>query len=934
MTKKENTNEEDSSENEDSILEISEQQEQEDKNRADSDSEHSEAEAEEEKKEEEETPKKRGRGRPRKEKTEKDKKKEVDPNTPKRGRGRPRKYVDGKKDEKPTPTGPKRGRGRPRKRPLEEVSDSEVTESQKEKEILNSDGTPKRGRGRPRKVQKLNSDSKISEDIKKPSPKAKKPIKKITRSSAGRPAVGNKKKSLSRSAKSKFPQLKRSLIKMSHSDTENEEEENHFEEENEDDEVDTVDLSDSEEEFNLFDQINTDIQTEQIVNFRKSFIRKNRINTNQPLNKILLPEKIIKFKENQKNEDNTKKESENRNNSQESVKNEENVSLNIKRIKKALEVHLGKLNKIRILPNDDENSERLICQACGNEICHKFCPLRFIMHEIKSTFYWFSQIHWNPDKNEKFSLLHHDKIDHLFLSKEEKQNNLILFLNDNKFTSKYAPAPKEASDETLIEASPVSTENPFWENLKNSSKDQEELISIISQFSEYLKYIAQKIRVKQVHLVRFQRALFRFINFDFNNFTYQDSRLIYKLIRAFSETHNKSNEIDEVWKKAVRLQDEKKSNKSTPTKESSEKSKENAEKNSENTEIEKLKEFAKELFSFYEQKNTKFVKNYDYSTEAVLPASKYSNPWGINEEFVEFLSSANPKENNEKLGLLCLIPSRHTPIMIIKNIFKCLRKDYDLTVQEILEQEKENRQIIVQKAFGSNKNSDNISVVCRADNWADYDIHLFIEIHSKSDPIIIGNLIRSEIKKYYRGQDEIDKFVSFLPYETTSTHVTDPHPSNGDSESTIELTVTTGNSPSDLSLYSLPSTLIVGKKNDLVIMKCLMTWCGNDETYTNGPTIQFISVHQDYRHKGYGSALINWIVRLSTPFLFLISSFSFQFVLFLFLFFFNACGTESDTSIYQIPLFCSETNDYIRKINTFQIYGERRRRDGLCTPQM
>ena len=738
----------------------------------------------------------------------------------KRGRGRPRKNstttdIHSSNDNNDntisnstvtisTPDTPKRGRGRPRKYPTTPKPPVDPN-------------APKRGRGRPRKrpIEELSD----TEQPDTPKRRRGRPRKNESADSSEYKSKSDTKKPLSpiltrssrrnqKSPKKNFSASKNLLLNRRINGA--------TEESISDYENDVVYLSDSEEEredegniFDKYSQPNLDYQIENIENFRgNNLSRKIRTFVKPELNKLSFNEQRIQFKD---------------------ISTSDKLNY---RYKKALQAHLpkGSVQFLRLF-NDE-----LLCPCCGYLFCHNYCRLRLPMIEVRSTLDWMNSIDWDPQ--QPFSLIHEENPQLLYSTSESERVDSLTSFTKSPFT------PLDNVEATTI-------------------------VGIVDKFLPWLSYFAQKLRVRQIHHIRFQRALHRFFNFKLNNLTYSDCRCIVKTCQILDLIQNSSIEVDDVWTQAKHIKSSSELSETPLKDEDSQKSAEAT--NDENGETKKPDESSQQtphIDSSDVKQLVKFV--YDllncFSTETItapdakLPEFPIDDEWNINESYIEFQGST-PTENDNKLTLIVpALSSRQSPAVLVKNLFKLLQKNLThlLEVKEVLQKDADQRQLYVYSATTKPDNEEQVTVVCYANNWSPVgDIHLLFQI-SSAKPLEVADAIKADLKKYFKTVELLNQNSILLPHQRKEY----PEPLSALSGvvGDIKLTTITGENPDISDKPLLPSTLIIGQLNDSPIVKCLLTWCNNDETYVDGPTIQWIAVHKNYRRNGIGSALISWIV--------------------------------------------------------------------------
>jgi len=400
---------------------------------------------------------------------------------------------------------------------------------------------------------------------------------------------------------------------------------------------------------------------------------------------------------------------------------------------------------------------------------------------------------------------------------------------------------------------PSSNEKPFsfdWKDIPENEKQQRverlkalpqdekfssldllngqtNILDILDKQANILLYLTSKLRITEVRHTRFQRAVYRLLMIHFNETTEDDARLALKFARVLLCLQDPEKEVEDIWQKA----------------------RTEGSLNGIDS-LEKLCNYARAIFEYKQMINENNENQHDKSfDESTLPIESKNDDWGINLQYVE-CGVAEPRADPLKVAMFCIVPSRQPPASIIKQLLRSLRKEFNFLVQECPSSIDPSSSKVQTTFIAKDPEHEDTELIFRADNWNECDLHLFIRI-SSSTPHKVEEILISELKKHFRGastQENIDEHVSILPYNQIIT-------TTGENNS-LQLVVTTGE---DSDSY-FPSTSIIGSRNGQVIVRCLLTWCNNLETLTNGPTIQYITVKKDHRNKGIGTLVLQWLI--------------------------------------------------------------------------
>ena len=779
---------------------------------------------------------------------------------PKRGRGRPRKYPVKPKTQEDSK--PKRGRGRPRKQPSTDEVSADYSEEEKR--------TPKRGRGRPRKIQKLTESQEITDFTEPVRKKSRGRPKKSSVSSNGESNVPST-RGRGRPPKSTTKMITRSDSSFDDITTKRYKKDNtirHYpvasrtsidQEEDENDsscESDVVYVSDSNEDFDLylFELPRGSKLLEAGETRGEQLYRERRVPDTIQQNKLLVHEKRIKLNQ--------------------CDKTDEILSRYVEATKSHFPLSSVENHNNQIVCMD-EADQSLLCPTCTRTSCHSYCPIRNTMIELRSTLQWMDQVQWklsSPNKSFQFTLPS--------LSDTEKQERIERL---QSFLNKTQTIPSSTSTENSAFENDETTQDQSENNTSPTPSSSSQIdvsvidftqsphiINIMDEFTPVLVYMASKLRIYEVRYTRLQRAIYRFLFLLFDEMTEDDARLTLKYCRTLLSLDS-GNDVEIIWEKA-RIEGEIKGK---------------------NPSLERLCLFARRIFEYIQsqkQQNNIKNKNIDNNNNSNIdnnnsnnnidnnnnnnnnnlnnnlnnrpmdengwidydsvPSVSKNDDWGINLQYVEGCSP-NPVEDDKKVSLFCVVPSRQLPQAFIKQVTRGLKSDhYTLDISEVADAIDETRI----QCFCIAKNEETqTEIFLRADNWASYDIHLFIRISAVSVQPIQEMLI-SEIKKHFRGHEDIEEHVSILPHNKF-TRVMNVTNDDDDQLQALQLQIVTGE---DSANYN-PSTSISASLDDgTVVLKALISWFNNTETLTNGPTIQYICVKKSHRNQRLASKFIQW----------------------------------------------------------------------------
>jgi len=672
-------------------------------------------------------------------------------------------------DEDPSPVVVKRGRGRPRKRPLNEIQPTTTS----------AEPAVKRGRGRPKKIQKSSSEQVIASPTKIKLPRGR-PRKydrisgtKLANSEhSGEPtSLKSTPGSSKLQKKLKHQQDDAKIASRSHPDSPVSFEDS-----------DAVYLSDSEEELGFFTDssnpnspqlskaVKSNGQTRSCTTPSrfKQFSRENRVYS-MNTNKVLIPEERVECL------------SSNQGSKLKSLSSKQ------QQIFYALKAYLPSIDLIK-----HTNSLEILCPACSGRTCHRYCRLQLLMELIRSTLDWMQTNDW-PNLPE-------------------------LSANDLEFPSRFQESIQEFQ-KSLGELDFPSK----WSEYASGSNG--EIPELLKKYHSIFVYFARKLRISQIHSIRFQKALFRLERFQFSLMNLDDIELLYKLVFLVAQVDDSSVDIYQAWSELPRSDED----------ELPERVK--------NHPLKVLLDFLDELQTI-QSRQTKNQISLDRSDAS---EEQLRDLWGINLQYVENASYL-PKADENKCALYCCVVSRQEPSHVARTLLKRLDKDMSLDCEEHDESVSAHGQQIAAYSALDSRSGDRIT--CTADNWAGKnDIHLFIRIESSNVSRVV-DLIQKEISKQFR-LDDAEKYIAVLRYNHFETDVGDLH-----------LSVTTGEgelSSSSPDVAKNPSTLCVATKNGEEVLRCLLTYSHNFETYVNGPTIQILSVNSAYRNSSIGSTFLQWL---------------------------------------------------------------------------
>jgi len=427
----------------------------------------------------------------------------------------------------------------------------------------------------------------------------------------------------------------------------------------------------------------------------------------------------------------------------------------------------------------------LVCPTCFRAICHAHCPLASYMEKVQDLLAWMVKSSWNPKKP-------YVGFEHLFLEESVKIHE--------EYSERLKSFLENFSERTEI---------------VNGTVTHQQLLETFEFIQPLLGYVLRKLRIKEIRPVRLQKALDRLLRMEFDQVKSDDSHLLEKIAKALFWVQSSNLELGQIWTELPGLSSDDLLARFPDA----------------DSRLRTFVEFTKLLSSV----TLKLTSPQDSETEAFLN----SDDWGLNLKFIE-QGSASPETNPKGIGMFCYISSRQSPATIAKTLLKRLRKDFELDIekQSICDSSEEIA------AYSGSDSGQEHQILCVADNWTERQVHLFVRVISPEN-LKIEHLTRGEVKKYFRGSEEIDENFAVLPYNHQFTTIADG----------LRLSILTGDD-SD-SLY--PSTVIKGSKDDEEVIRCVMTWCKNFELHQNGPTIQLLAVKKPYRRQGIATALLQWI---------------------------------------------------------------------------
>jgi len=198
------------------------------------------------------------------------------------------------------------------------------------------------------------------------------------------------------------------------------------------------------------------------------------------------------------------------------------------------------------------------------------------------------------------------------------------------------------------------------------------------------------------------------------------------------------------------------------------------------------------------------------------------------------------------------VTPRQSPPTIARTILRRLEKELELLVDEQENGATEGDRVIA--SFFATSKSGGTRINCTADNWAgNKNVHLFIRITS-DDLSNVVDTFKREIGMLFR-LDDIEKHLTILYYTQVRDRMDD-----------VELEFTTGEAEPEGSdsfqvspVIQYPSTLCVGRRDGEEVVRMLLTYSHNMETFVNGPTIQYLAVKKPHRQQKLASRLIHYL---------------------------------------------------------------------------